>query len=182
MTRKKTRYILYHFGSIQHHNNNHITIIAMKTTLTKTQLQFITLQTAWKTITRTDWTEVNVLNDLESPQGIYLSDIARQASGNMNLWFDQAYTIVYDAINSIDIEDLQDYEYIENQEYNSKEFASIYTNTRLQYLTINNQYDITQILRETDCDDIATASSIWYDRVCINILDNIFASLDTITI
>lgn len=154
----------------------------MKTTLTATQLQFITLQTAWETITSTDWTEVNVLNDLESPQGVYLSDIARQASDDMTLWFDQAYTILYDAINSIDIADLQDYEYIENQEYNSKEFASVYTNARLQYLTVNNKYDIAQIMKELDSEDIATACAIWYDRVCINILDNIFASLDTITI
>lgn len=38
------------------------------------------------------------------------------------------------------------------------------------------------ILKETNSDDIATACAIWYDRVCINILENIFASLDQITI
>lgn len=100
----------------------------------------------------------------------------------MNLWFDQAYEILYDAINTIDISDLQDYDYAENQEYNQKEFADVRTYTRLQYLTNNNQYDIAQILKETNSEDIATACAIWHDRVCINILDNIFASLDQITI
>lgn len=151
-------------------------------TLTKTQLQFVTLQNAWKTITRSDWTEVNVLKDLESPECKYLSEIARQASDDMNLWFDQAYEILYNALNTIDIDDLSDYDYVENQEYSQKEFADVRTYTRLQYLTNNNQYDIAQILKETNSDDIATACAIWYDRVCINILDNIFASLDQITI
>lgn len=151
-------------------------------TLTRTQLQFITLQDAWKNITRTDGTQVNVLNDLDSPECKYLSDIARQASDDMNLWFDQAYEILYDAINTIDIDDLSDYEYIENQEYNQKEFADVRTYTRLQYLTNNNQYDIAQILKETNSEDIATACAIWYDRVCINILDSIFPTLDQISI
>lgn len=43
------------------------------------------------------------------------------------------------------------------------ESASVYTATRLEYLNIWNQDEISEILKE-GCEDIATACAIWYDR------------------
>lgn len=42
--------------------------------------------------------------------------------------------------------------------------ASVYTSTRLEYLNIWNQDEISDIMREYGTEDIATACAIWYDR------------------
>ena len=45
--------------------------------------------------------------------------------------------------------------------------ASVYTADRLSYLTPYNQYEITDKLKEFDCDDIQSACAVWYDsEVC----------------
>ena len=54
-----------------------------------------------------------------------------------------------------------------------REFASVYTGERLSYLTVNNQYDISEIYKETGADDIATACAIWYDRAVNRVIDEL---------
>jgi len=83
--------------------------------------------------------------------------------------FELGYEIMNDACNyiteNITIENLQnpDFDFREDTEANLTEFASIYTQTRLEYLNQWNQDEITDILKDYSC-DIQTACAIWYDR------------------
>jgi hypothetical protein len=79
---------------------------------------------------------------------------------------DLAYTILNDVINElaeIELKDLPEYDIYENQ----TEFASVYTATRLEYLNMWNNEEITQKVKECEC-DIQTACAIWYDEQVIN--------------
>lgn len=54
------------------------------------------------------------------------------------------------------------------------EHASVYTATRLSYLNVQNQYDITEVLKECEC-DIQEACAIWFDRAVQVIAENLIA-------
>lgn len=77
--------------------------------------------------------------------------------------FELDYPIMNDAcnaVNEVEFKDLAEKDFFEDGEY-----ASVYTAERLSYLTMNNQAEISEILREYGTDvDIATASAVWYDR------------------
>lgn len=45
----------------------------------------------------------------------------------------------------------------------AQDSASVYTGTRLGYLTINNQDEIAEIIREHEC-DTGTGAAVWYER------------------
>ena len=91
-------------------------------------------------------------------------------SGN----FDLNYEIVNDACNYIgDHED--DFEVIDDF---TTEFSSVYTQTRLEYLNCENQYDISEVMKEISSDDIATACAVWYDRKVMEVIDELIAFLN----
>ncbi len=76
---------------------------------------------------------------------------------------DLSYEIVCKAtgvIEEIGLKDLHNDNAINEAD---NEHASVYTYPRLQYLNINNQQEITDTLKEYDC-DIQTACAIWYDN------------------
>lgn len=89
-----------------------------------------------------------------------------------DLGFNFAFEVMHDACNVIGIAteenpmetDLK--EQLENADFYelSNDVASVYTATRLSYLTIHNQDEITDIVKEFEC-DIQTACAVWYDRV-----------------
>lgn len=41
--------------------------------------------------------------------------------------------------------------------------ASPYTARRLEYITVHNQDDISDLMKEYELDDIATAAAVWYE-------------------
>ena len=76
---------------------------------------------------------------------------------------DLSYEIVASAI------DLLDEDTIESEEdYIDNDSASIYTYDRLQYLNINNQDEITEVLKEYET-DIQNACAYWYDNQVKNV-------------
>lgn len=85
--------------------------------------------------------------------------------------FDLSYEVAGKAceyIASIPFEELQK---VDIQE---AEHASVYIATRLSYLNLNNQYDITEVLKECGC-DIQEACAIWFDRAVQVIAENLIA-------
>lgn len=81
---------------------------------------------------------------------------------------DKAYEIVSQAVDIV----VEWYD-----EDTSIESASVYTRERLDYLTIYNQDDITNIVKKYNC-DIATACAYWYDervRQAVNLLIEAYA-------
>lgn len=78
--------------------------------------------------------------------------------------FELDYEIMSDACSLItdncnDIQELQDADFYEL----SSDSASVYTATRLSYLTIQTQDEVSEISKEYEC-DIATAAAVWYDQ------------------
>lgn len=115
------------------------------------------------TTTRSDETTVTILRDnLPDDIRAHLLDIlhdAKEKSGNIDL----AYDIVRDACDLLPdtIEALATFDPYDI----TVECASVYAYQRLEYLNPNNQYDITEVLKETNATDIATACAIFYDRI-----------------
>jgi len=73
----------------------------------------------------------------------------------------QSYDILYDATQNIEnftIEELKDTDIEDIQD-----MASVYTYDRLAYINNNNEYEIYDILKEYNLDNINTACAIWYD-------------------
>lgn len=76
--------------------------------------------------------------------------------------FDLNYEMLNDALNElneVEFEDLARYDVYDSE----SEFASVYTAVRLGYLSIWNQDEITEKLKECEC-DIQTACAVWYDE------------------
>lgn len=46
----------------------------------------------------------------------------------------------------------------------SHDSASVYTSTRLSYLNNQNESDISELVKETSYNSIASACAIWYDK------------------
>lgn len=79
---------------------------------------------------------------------------------------DLSYEIVAVASGLFDdIENIKDLEN-ENEECEAEQ-ASVYTAERLSYINMNNQEEITQTLKDFDC-DIQKACAIWYDNMVRN--------------
>ena len=79
--------------------------------------------------------------------------------------FTQSYDIMYDAIaliadNTETVEDLADFYPTEYTD----DIASIYYSEQLEYLNTGNMHDIAEIIKEHDCEDVATACAVWYER------------------
>lgn len=125
-----------------------------------TKLQHI--RNAFTTITTHDNTERIVLRDESeiTPEiRTHLLDVLRNVSENVGD-FELAYDIVSRATNELprtlkELDDLDPY---------NIEYASVYTRDRLDYLTIHNQEEITELVHESTDRDIATACAIWYDN------------------
>lgn len=76
---------------------------------------------------------------------------------------DLSYEIIASAV------DLLDEDTIETEEdYIDNDSASVYTYDRLQYLNINNQDEITEVLKEFET-DIQNACAYWYDGEVKNV-------------
>lgn len=76
---------------------------------------------------------------------------------------DLTYQIANSALNvlyEVEYKDLPAFDVYEHD----GEYASVYTADRLGYLNSANQQEISDKIREYDCDDIATAAAIWYDE------------------
>lgn len=76
--------------------------------------------------------------------------------------FELSYDIMYSACAVISDIPLEDLETVELSEH-TNDSASVYTATRLSYLNINNQSEITDTMKEYAC-DIQTACAVWFDN------------------
>lgn len=56
--------------------------------------------------------------------------------------------------------------------------ASPYTARRLEYITVHNQDDISELMKEYELDDIATAAAVWYEN---RVAEAVRLILDAIT-
>lgn len=77
--------------------------------------------------------------------------------------FDLTYEILNDAcmfVSELEEEEIKDDNWRDSA---TLEFASVYTQARLEYLNQNNEYNITEIMRECEC-DIQDACAQWYDE------------------
>lgn len=95
---------------------------------------------------------------------------------NDNHDFDLDYEIMNDALNvlyDVDYKDLKDLDIYEN----SEEYASVYTTTRISYLNMWTQDEISEVLKECEC-DIQTACAIWYDRQVETILQELLTVIN----
>lgn len=90
-----------------------------------------------------------------------------QNSLDEGISFDLRYEIMARACDII-VDNAKTAEDLENLDLTEHDSASVYTNARLAYLTSENQYDISDIMREYECEDIATACAIWYDNMVEN--------------
>jgi hypothetical protein len=77
--------------------------------------------------------------------------------------FSDAIDVVIEVHNNLD-DELTDDEIVERIYEMSSDSASVYTQTRIEYLNIWNQYEISETMREYSLDDISTACAVWYDR------------------
>jgi hypothetical protein len=82
--------------------------------------------------------------------------------------FDLSYEIMRDALQAIEGAGINDL----NLDHNDNEFASVYTAEQLSWLNINNQGDITDLVKEYDC-DIATACATWYDTAVLSTIGQV---------
>jgi hypothetical protein len=87
--------------------------------------------------------------------------------------FDISYDMMSDAVNNLP-STMDDYD---SDSIYENEQASIYTKTRLAYLTIYNQEEITQKVKEYGC-DIATACAFWYDEQVQNMFFALISELE----
>jgi len=72
---------------------------------------------------------------------------------------DLAYEIVSTAIDLVVDQDGE----AEDWQELADDSASVYTSTRLSYLHVSNQYEISEFVRDMDM-DIETACALWYDQ------------------
>lgn len=86
--------------------------------------------------------------------------------------FDLLYNIAQSSIHNLPDED--DLNSIDP--YELYEFASIYTRDRLDYITIYNQDEISDIVKEQQT-DIETACAYWFDSQCQLFLSSVLESI-----
>lgn len=102
-----------------------------------------------------------------------LKDILIEEIYNDDANTDVAYEIVSRACdvfadNDIDLDELKNLDLCEY----ANDGASVYTEDRLNYLTMWNQYDITEIVKECGC-DVQTACAVWYDRRVLEVAEKL---------
>ncbi len=80
--------------------------------------------------------------------------------------FDLKYNVMSDACNWIDenIEKVEDIKDVDNVKDIFDFQANVYTDVRLSWLTKSNQYDISELMKEYELDDISTACAVWYEN------------------
>lgn len=106
--------------------------------------------------------EITVIND-ELPEAEYTAVMNIQHDLNEHTGtFELDYEIMSRASDIIADLTLEDLERADIYELTA-DSASVYTATRLAYLNIWNQDEISDKLKEFGC-DIATACAIWYDE------------------
>jgi hypothetical protein len=84
---------------------------------------------------------------------------------NKNNGFDIPYMMLDDALNilySIELDRILD-DSFDIYNYDG-DIGSVYTSDQLEYLNLNTQQEISDIMREYDLTDIASACSYWYDQ------------------
>ena len=64
-----------------------------------------------------------------------------------------------DIMAEVDFNDLPRFDAFELEQ----DMASVYTAERLGYINVSNQSEISDVMRDYDAEDIATAAAIWYD-------------------
>lgn len=91
--------------------------------------------------------------------------------------FDLSYEIMAKACDVVSQQDIE--ELAGDDGFYEAEEASVYTAERLSYLNIHNQQDISDKMKEYDCEDIQTACAYWYDEqvrsACEQLRDYILA-------
>jgi len=90
-----------------------------------------------------------------------VSDVVFKADEDIHSW-DLSYEIANDALNAlydVELDNLSEFDIYEQD----SEHASIWTAARLEYLTMWNQDEIADKVRDYDC-DIATAAAMWYEE------------------
>lgn len=87
---------------------------------------------------------------------------------NLDTTFDLSYSIVSDAVSAL----------TERRDYESEEFASVYTSVRLSYISNQNEGEISQLMIDFSFDSIATACAVWYDEKVREACRNIETKLD----
>lgn len=138
------------------------------------QLTLDTYRNAFTTVSRNDINITVLRDDLPPDIQDHLLERIQYISQRSSL--DLGYNIMRDVVSLLPstLDELATFDAYDQ----TPDIASVYTYESLQYLTINNQYDITQILIETNADDIATACSMWYDITVQNSLADL---VDTFT-
>lgn len=86
---------------------------------------------------------LDIVADLEAPYNVNYEILARACG----------------VISELDLDEVESAEWEED----FGEHASVYTADRLGYLSINNQDEITNTMKEYEC-DIQTACAIWFDH------------------
>jgi len=99
---------------------------------------------------------------------------------NDNHSFDLDYDIMNSALMflyDVDLKDIKESGDEVDERMYENEYASVYTQTRLGYMNIWNEDEITEKLKEYDC-DIQTACAVWYDEAVRSVINQL---IDKIT-
>jgi|TARA_R100001530_G_scaffold1410_2_gene2566 hypothetical protein len=102
--------------------------------------------------------EITVFNE-KNPYYSQMKDIQRELA-------DKFREIDYEIMDSacMVLSDVEDKALEEADTYElSNDTASVYNNTRLSYMDIWNQDEVSDIVKELDC-DISTACAVWYEQ------------------
>lgn len=139
----------------------------MKTQYTQKQSELYTyLQDCTQTVTREsgDAYYVRKENDMPGYQNV-IAQLTQDTGENIDL----AYELLNTAsglLANVELGDLADTDLYEL----ASDSASVYTWDRLQLLDNNNQQEISDIMKEYEYEDIATACAIWYEQKVAEVL------------
>lgn len=93
---------------------------------------------------------------------VYSDDGIATGDNNLN------YDVLYDAIaymGNFTLSEFKKLDVVDTIQSNMGDgFASVYTYDRLQYLNINNEYEIMHALQEYSCRSISEACAVFYDQ------------------
>lgn len=94
--------------------------------------------------------------------------------------FDIPYMMLDDALNilySIELDRILD-DSFSIYDYDG-DIGSVYTSDQLEYLNLNTQQEISDIMREYDLTDIASACAYWYDQEVRDMVQEIINYIKT---
>lgn len=108
--------------------------------------------------------EIYVMSDsVEKGSELYEIIFRNVWTDNIGGNADLSYAIVADACSLIADTELEDLNEDTDDIFYENESASVYTDERLGYLNMNNQYEISEKMKDLSLDDISTACAVWYD-------------------